>query len=46
MIFMCNMYIYISYIHILHSWWDPDCDLLDIYCWKKIDPKTLGHDDH
>eukprot|EP01084_Bolivina_argentea_P312424 540882_1 len=16
-------------------WWDPDCDLLDIYCWKK-----------
>mmetsp|Transcript_64286 Transcript_64286/g.57800 ORF Transcript_64286/g.57800 Transcript_64286/m.57800 type:complete len:140 (+) Transcript_64286:79-498(+) len=27
-------------------WWDPDCDLLDIYCWKKIDPKTLGHDEH
>ena len=32
------------YIYILNSWWDPDCDLLDIYCWKKIDPKTLGHD--
>mmetsp|Transcript_57063 Transcript_57063/g.90911 ORF Transcript_57063/g.90911 Transcript_57063/m.90911 type:complete len:137 (-) Transcript_57063:24-434(-) len=24
------------------QWFGGDCDLMDIYCWKKIDPKTLG----
>eukprot|EP01084_Bolivina_argentea_P123131 218224_1 len=28
-----------------HLWWDPDCDLMDIYCWKKIDVKTY-FDEH